>query len=309
MTKRRSPSLAALASFTLPGLGQLYNGQPWMALAWFVGYMGLGLYYTYKVFGAVAAAAPGTPPVMPTNLFLGMCVVWLGGVVQAVLAALGRQDYELRPYNHGLVYFLAYPFAYGMVPVIAAFFFRPYLVRLRDAGQLPDSAAVASGLQGWLRRASQPKVGEPVDLRVEIVDPEAAAATANTVFHVVLVGGPDGGIYDAATDEVVCTERKDPSAPSWAGLYANPRDTAGLTAVQFRVPIAQGETNDFQLSVNRGNGESTRTYLVDGRRPWGEDGRGRATVERRGEGAIIRVDATTEKGVRLEVVVQCRKTG
>ena len=42
------------------------------------------------------------------------------------------------------------------------------------------------------------------------------------------------------------------------------------------------------------------------RRPWGESGKGRASIERRGEGAVIRLDATTAAGVRVELIVQCR---
>lgn len=282
MTKRRSPILAALASCTMPGLGQLYNGQVPLAVTWFVGYWAVAVLYTLKVIEVMAAPNPSAQLSKPIGLLLVMGVIWLAGVVQAIFGALDRPDYELQPYNRGLVYFGVYLFAYVGLPLLMA----------------------VPVVRAWPRA---PRVGQPVDLKIDIPDPEAAAAAATTVFHVTLVGGPDGGIYDATSKEAVCTYRADPAAPSWAGLYANPTDTLSLTAVQFRIPIAEGETNDFQLSVNRGNGTESRSYLVDGRRPWGEDGKGRATVERKGEGALIRVDATTEQGVRLEAVIQCRR--
>ncbi|MFN8651436.1 MAG: hypothetical protein U0133_06020 [Gemmatimonadales bacterium] len=307
MTKPRSGTLAALASLTMPGLGQLYNGQPTLALVFFIGYWAIGLLYTLRVIALLAAPNPATATGGTTGPFLGMTVIWLVGVVQAVQAARAQPDYELKPYNNGFLYTATYLLAYIALPLLAALPLAKYAVRVRGNGELPDSVATTSVLAGLLRQARQSQAGDPVDLKIDIPDPEAAAASATTVFHVALVGGPDGGIYDATSSEAVCTRRADPAAPSWAGLYANPSDTAGLTAIQFRIPIAEGETNDFQLSVNRGSGDHTRSYLIDGRRPWGEDGKGRASVERRGDGATIRVDATTENGVRVEVVIQCRR--
>lgn len=305
MTKRRSPALAALASLTMPGLGQLYNGQPPLAVAFFVGYWAIAAMYTLKVIALLGSADPAAQLGTPVRWLLVMGVIWLAGVVQAVFAALDRTDYELRSYNRGLVYLGLYLVAYVVIPVLLAVPLAGRVARL-GGGSLADSSGVAA-LLGGLARTAAARTGQPVDLKIDIPDPEAAAAGATTVFHVALVGGPDGGIYDATSQETLCTYRADSTAPSWAGLYASPGDTTSLTAVQFRVPVADGETSDFQLSVNRGNGAESRSYLVDGRRPWGEDGRGRASVERRGEGAVIRVDATTEKGVRVEAVIQCRR--
>src|SRR5262249_30171179 len=109
------------------------------------------------------------------------------------------------------------------------------------------------GLGGIAAQAARPRE-QKVDLKINIPDPHSMAAEATTVFHVNLIGGQDGGIYDATSREKVCTHRSSTTEPSWAGLYANPADTSGLSAIQFRVPIEEGETNDFQLSVNRGSG-------------------------------------------------------
>lgn len=305
MTKRRSPVLAALASLTMPGLGQLYNGQMPLALLWFVGYWVVAILYTLKVIAIMASPDPAAHLSSPLGLLLVMGVIWLGGVVQAIFAALDRPDYALQRYNRGLVYVGVYLLAYVALPLAMAILLGGRIPRQQGDGRT-DASGLAALLEG-LTRSRSAGAGQPIDLKIDIPNPDSAAAAATTVFHVTLVGGPDGGIYDATSKEPICTYRADPTAPSWAGLYANPRDTASLTAVQFRIPVAEGETNDFQLSVNRGNGTESRSYLVDGRRPWGEDGKGRASVERRGEGALIRVDATTEQGVRVEAVVQCRR--
>jgi hypothetical protein len=209
------------------------------------------------------------------------------------------------------VYVAAYLLSYVALPLLLAFPVARWIMA-RNGITTPEQRAE------WLARIQRagggagPGVlvgapaGPPADLKIDIPDPEAAAAGAATVFHVTLVGGPDGGIYDATSAEPVCTHRSTGGEPSWAGLFANPRDSAGITAVQFRVPIEAGETNDFQLSLNLGNLPHGRSYVVDGRRPWGEKGRGRASIQRRGDGAVIRFDAATAEGVRVEAIVQCR---
>jgi hypothetical protein len=311
-TKPRSPVLAALASLTMPGLGQLYNGQPLLAAVWIVAYWGVGLFYTLRLFEALVAPNPAAAISRPLGLLGVMLLLWLGGVVQAVFAALNRPDYVLQSYNRGMVYLASYVIAYVLLPLLLAFpvarwimarngITTPeqraeWLARIREAGV--RSGAVSTGVTA--------PVARPVDLKIDIPNPDAAAASATTVFHLTLVGGPDGGIYDATSAEPVCTHRASVGEPSWAGLFTNPADTSGITAIQFRVPVEQGETNDFQLSVNLGNMPGGRSYVVDGRRPWGENGKGRASVQRRGDGAVIRLDAATAEGVRVEAIVQCK---
>ena len=310
-TKRRSPVLAALASLSMPGLGQLYNGQPTLAIIWFLAYWTAGAFYILRVLDAMVAENPAAELSRPLALLAVMAFIWLGGVVQAVFSALNQPDYVLQLYNRGVVYVGVCVIVYLIFPLILAFPVARWALARRG---ITTPAQRAEWLAKFQRFATSgagapgsPPVARPVDLKIDIPDPDSMAAEATTVFHVTLVGGPDGGIYDATTKEAVCTHRASTSAPSWAGLYANPADTSGITAIQFRVPIDEGETNDFQLSVNRGNGTETRSYLVDGRRPWGENGRGRASVERRGGTAVIRLDAATAEGVRVEAVVQCRE--
>jgi TM2 domain-containing membrane protein YozV len=313
--KPRNPVLAALGSLTVPGLGQLYNGQPKLALVWLGTYFTVSLLYLLRLLEFLAAPAPSQA--IPRSLgWLGVLVlIWLGGVVQAVFTALDRQDYALQPYNRGLVYLGMYLACYLVLPLLFAFPLvrrtmiaqgavtpeqqAQWLDRLRGSG----TPAPTSGLQAVPR-----DVGRPLSIPVDIPNPDSAAAGAATVVHVVLVGGPDGGIYDAASAHPVCTHQAG-AAPSWAGLFTAKADSAGMTAIQFRIPIDQGETNDFQLSVNLGNVPTGRSYVVDGRPPRGESRRGTASVQRRGDGVVLRMTASTAQGVRVEATVQCRVVG
>lgn len=310
-TKPRSPVLAALASLTLPGLGQLYNGQPLLAAAWALAYWAVGAVYSLRVFEVLVASDQAAVITRPLGWLGGMALVWLGGVVQAVFAALNRPDYVPRAYNRGLVYLGSYGLVYLILPLLLAV---PALrwVMARHGITTPEQQVEflsrVQGLGGTRAGAAAASaiVARPVNLEIDIPDPEAAAASAATVFHLTLVGGLDGGIYDVPSHDPVCTHRTAGGESSWGGRFTNPADSAAITAIQFRVPIAAGETSDFQLSVNFGNLPDGRLYEIDGRRPWGENGRGRASVERRGDGAVIRFDAATEKGVRVEATVQCR---
>jgi hypothetical protein len=139
-------------------------------------------------------------------------------------------------------------------------------------------------------------------------DPEVAAQGAATAIHLVLVGGRDGGIYDMHTAVPICTFRRG-SQPSWTSLYANPGDSLGVTAFQFRIPIETGETDRFQVSVNIGNMPRGRSYTVDSRSgaPPPGDVLPRATVERRDNGAVIRIVGESPERVRFEATVRCRK--
>jgi hypothetical protein len=312
-TRPRSPVLAALASLTMPGLGQLYNGQPLLAAAWAAVYWVVAVLYTLRVFEVLVAPDPAAAITRPLGWLAVMAVLWLGGVVQAVFAALDRPAYVLQPYNRGLVYLGSYLLVYLLLPLLLAFPAARWMMARHGITTPEQRAELLARIRGAAGRSGAEEtsvampVARPVKVKVDIPNPDSAAAAAVTVFHITLVGGPDGGIYDATSSEPVCTHRTTGGAPSWAGLFTNPGDSTGITAVQFRVPIEEGETNDFQLSLNIGNLPAGRSYVVDGRRPWGENGKGRASVQRRAEGAVIRLDATTPEGARVEAIVQCRE--
>jgi hypothetical protein len=308
--KPRNPVLAALASLTVPGLGQLYNGQPKLAALWVVAYLAATGFYLVRTLDQLGPSGPTSGVVGSLGWLAVLVLLWLGGVVQAIFAALDRPDYELQPFNRWPVYLGSYLLVYVLIPLLVA---SPVARRaMARNGIVPGAGSPRRPAEGRVASdtpSARPAEGEPLRIQVDIPDPEAAAVGATTVFHLTLVGGPDGGIYDIATSERSCSHAGGGARASWAGLYANPADPSGVTAVQFRVPVEEGQTSDFSLSVNVGNLPDGRNYLVDGRRPWGENGRGIATVQRRGAGSVVRLTGTTAEGVRIEAVVQCRQAG
>jgi signal peptidase I len=100
---RRSPWLAGLLSFILPGIGQVYCGKLVRGLVF-------GTLYGLAIPAALGLLAYVRPA--PTVLFgLLACVVALGVVVAAVvdayrLAVRTRPDYERKAYNRLAVYLL-----------------------------------------------------------------------------------------------------------------------------------------------------------------------------------------------------------
>ncbi len=79
-----------------------------------------------------------------------------------------------------------------------------------------------------------------------------AARGAATAIHLVLVGGRDGGVYDMHTAQATCRHLRG-AEPSWNNLFANPSDSAGVTAIQLRIAADTGTTSNFQVNVNVGN--------------------------------------------------------
>ncbi len=314
-TKARNPAIAGLLSLLVPGLGQLYNGQPGlMALAIAVCY-GSALAATSGAIGALAAPDPsqGLGGVM---LWGGVAVfAWIVAIVQAVFAALDRPGYELQGYNRAPVYLGVLALFYLVAPFAIA---RPVTAWLmtRNGIRTPEQVAAWTARVASLRQGADAAATEvsaarqaelPVpDLQIEDpVDPEVAAAGAATVIHLVLVGGPDGGVYDMYSTEPTCIQQGG-AAPSWANLYARPEDSLGVTAVQVVVNAESGTTRAFRISVNMGNLPEGRSYLADGERGQPGDVPPSATVDRRGAGAVLRVLGTTDQGVRIEATVQCR---
>ncbi len=317
--KARNPVFAGLLSFLVPGLGQLYNGQPQLAALCFAGVWGATLMSALRFVGAIGAASDARAALGSTLFWGGVAtLLWLGGIVQAVFAALDRSDYFLRKYNHPLVYAGVIALLWVGVPVLLSEpIFRWLLVR--------NGVETEEQLTQWMMRMgtfrggstppapvaaeSLPAIPEFPDIdRPKQPDPEVAARGAATAIHLVLVGGPDGGVYDMHTPVPICTFRRKPT-PSWTSLYANPGDSLGVTAFQFRVPVDTGQTARFQVSVNVGNLPRGRRYVVDSRsgEPPPGDVLPNATVERRDAGAVIRIIGESPERVRIEATVRCRK--
>jgi hypothetical protein len=317
--KARNPAIAGLLSFLLPGLGQLYNGQPQLALLVFAIVYGGATMCGLRFIGALGAADPRGA--LGTVLFWGglTTFAWLGGVVQAVFTALERAEYFLARYNHPLVYLGIVVAAYGLAPaLLGRTVFQWMLTRngIRTEQQVAEWRARMDALRSGTAAARRPQAvqaqspspaptltgAEPI----ELPDPEIAARGAATAIHLVLVGGPDGGVYDMHTAQPTCTFRPVPEA-SWTNLYANPADSLGVTAVQFRVVVDTGTTTAFQINVNLGNVPRGRAYFVEGRAAAPGDSRPSATVVRRGTGAVIRIVGETAERVRIEATVHCRQ--
>jgi hypothetical protein len=315
--KARNPALAGLLSFLMPGLGQLYNGQPRIGLAFFAATYGGALLCGIRFIGALGAVDPRAA--LGKVMFWGglATFVWLGGVVQAVFAALDRSEYFLLHFNHPLVYAGIIALGYVIGPlVLGGPVFRWMLARngITTEQQVADwqsrLAALRAGA-GAARQAQSIRETQPGPLSPEVAipidqpDPEVAARGAATAIHLVLVGGRDGGVYDMHSAQATCTFLRG-AEPSWNNLYANPADSLGVTAVQLRVAADTGTTTSFQINVNVGNVPRGRAYFVDGRTALEGATRPSATIVRRGTGAVIRIVGETAEQVRIEATVQCR---
>jgi hypothetical protein len=315
--KARNPAIAGLLSFLVPGLGQLYNGQPKIGAAFLASVYGSALLCGIRFIGALGATDPRAA--LGKVMFWGGVAIflWLGGVVQAVFAALDRSEYFLLNYNHPLVYagiiavlFVAAPLAVGG-PLLRWMLARNGITTEQQVAEWQSRmAALRAGARATrqvdsLRDQKPAPPPTAVSIPVDLPDPEVAARGAATAIHLVLVGGPDGGVYDMHTAEPTCTYRggKD---PSWTNLYANPSDSLSVTAIQFRIAADTGTTNNFQLNINVGNIPHGRAYFVDGRTVQESSTRPGATIVRRGAGAVIRIVAETPERVRIEATVQCR---
>jgi TM2 domain-containing membrane protein YozV len=312
--KPRNPAIAGALSFLTPGLGQLYNGQPGVGVAFLVAVFLTALLCGTRFIGALGSPDPRLA--LGKVMFWGglSTFLWLGGVVQAVFAALDRPEYALRRFNHSLVYVGAVVGACVIAPLALR---RPVVRWMLAQNGITTEQQVAD----WETRMAALRAGaraarrgpEPAETPAPTVtvpsgplpDPEVAARGAATVIHLVIVGGPDGGVYDMHSKEPSCAFRGG-AEPSWTNLYANPADPAGVTAIQFRIGADTGSTNNFQLNVNVGNIPRGRAYFVDGRTAQVGSTRPSATVVRRGAGAVIRLQAETADQVRLEATVQCR---
>jgi TM2 domain-containing membrane protein YozV len=313
--KARNPAIAGALSFLMPGLGQLYNGQPRTGIAFLAAVFVTGLFCGVRFIGALGALDPRVA--LGKVLFWGglSTFLWLGGVVQAVFAALDRPEYLLQRYNRPLVYAAAVLIVYGVAPLLLHRPVMRWMLARNDITtdqEIADWDARMAALRAGTRIARRDSAQvapapSPVELPPgPLPDPDVEARGAATVIHLVIVGGPDGGVYDMHSEEATCTFRGG-ADPGWTNLYANPADPAGVTAIQFRIGADTGTTSNVQLNVNVGNIPRGRAYFVDGRTAPLSNTRPAATVIRRGTGAVIRLQAETPEQVRLEATVQCRR--
>jgi len=123
--KRRKPVLAALSSFLVPGLGQLYNGQPRKALLlYFLSWSGYLLYSLSRL----ALSLSGLVGLLCLDLIL-LAVI----LVDAWRSARRRDQFEPRKYNRWYVYCLVIVVNMFVVrPVVKTFLLprpiQPYMI-------------------------------------------------------------------------------------------------------------------------------------------------------------------------------------
>jgi signal peptidase I len=95
--EQRKPSIAALLSLVLPGLGQVYNGEPGRGL---VAYLSLPLLVILAFFFVL-----GTFPGLVIFIVLAV-LLYLGIAADAALRARHIREIPLRWYNRPAVYFV-----------------------------------------------------------------------------------------------------------------------------------------------------------------------------------------------------------
>jgi signal peptidase I len=97
---RRKPWLAGLLSLAVPGLGQLYNGQPWRAGA---AYLLLALAQLAAAIAVVKLPLPGVALALPLAVVLVLRLVGIPFDAFSRARRLGG-SYRLKPFNRWSVY-------------------------------------------------------------------------------------------------------------------------------------------------------------------------------------------------------------
>jgi signal peptidase I len=142
MKNARKPWLAALLSFVLPGLGQLYNGQLNKAIWWFAAFALL----CAPVAAICALWLPSslTVPALVCALLLTLTLVFKG-CRHAYIQARQQADYEPRPWQTSGMYLAAFILCSVFALPLLISYVRTHLVQ---AFRIPSSSMQPSVLQG-----------------------------------------------------------------------------------------------------------------------------------------------------------------
>jgi len=141
----RNPWIAALFSFALPGLGQLYNGDLNKALWLFLGFIVIGC------FPGVAIAALYVPAVLMLPLLVITVALTLGvwgvAIVDAWRGASRQQVYTRREWQVSGLYVLSFLVGSALILVLSA----DVRQRMVQTFNIPTAAMQPSVLRGdWL---------------------------------------------------------------------------------------------------------------------------------------------------------------
>jgi len=118
-TKARKPIVAALLSSVTPGLGQVYNSQPFKGILF---YLATFLLVILLSFTGLQFSFFGLMAVILLSLFL-----WLFIVVESFIAAGKVKDSAFKPYNKWYVYLIIVLLSFGADLALTDFFVKDVL--------------------------------------------------------------------------------------------------------------------------------------------------------------------------------------
>ena len=118
-TKARKPITAALLSSVIPGLGQVYNGQPVKGILF---YLATFLFVILLSFTGLQYSFYGLMTIILLALFL-----WLFIVVESFIAAGKVKSSTLKPYNKWYVYLIIVLLSFGIDLALTDFFVKDVL--------------------------------------------------------------------------------------------------------------------------------------------------------------------------------------
>lgn len=141
----RKPLLAMVASIAMPGLGQLYNGQPTKGLIF--AFLGLGLLVPVSAW----IALHGPERLLWLSTLIGVLItvsLYLYTIVDAFRTAkrIG-ENYSLQPFNRSYIYILVFIFGYFFVYNDLANYTRE---RLMESFWIPSQSMLPNILLGDL---------------------------------------------------------------------------------------------------------------------------------------------------------------
>lgn len=134
-------------------------------------------------------------------------------------------------------------------------------------------------------------------------EPRAVAGGSTDRFELTLDGPPFAGTHQVSGD-MGCMMFNG----VWQAVYESVDDPglSGMLVQLKEVPASGGSTDNLTLSVTFGQMDdmSGNAGIVDVHgAEFGRDGRG--SVTREGDGAVLRIEGTSEHGARVTAVLRC----
>lgn len=157
-----------------------------------------------------------------------------------------------------------------------------------------------------IRRSTSTLLALPLLAAVGLVAPDAGAQgpASGDSYEVTIGSGPFAGTH-RGTGELNCMVQDG----SWGADFSEERDRglSMLNLVIEGVPESGGSSTDVHLGLVFGRlgdpGGSSGGVGIGG---VGVGGAARATAERDGPGAVMRVEGTTSYGAKVSAVIRCR---